>query len=152
LNLKNDFEKIATGYNTSAGFYRPKLFVNPSRANTHKVAIPRYPDNRANRVLWKTIGQILSQKAVYEKVLPLATILVQVIIDQSYSLTLQVRIRTKSPFPDNREYFHNTSRHLVANYRTERILRKIQFVPLRKDGVAISFPWYYDSAKFGGPS
>jgi hypothetical protein len=37
---KRLFEKIDTDYNTSTGFYRPKLFVNPSRANTHKVAIP----------------------------------------------------------------------------------------------------------------
>jgi hypothetical protein len=34
-----------------------------------------------------------------EKVLQLATILVQVVIDQSYSLTPQGTIRTKSPIP-----------------------------------------------------
>jgi hypothetical protein len=37
---KRFWESMAIGYNTSTGFYRPKLFVNPSRANTHKVAIP----------------------------------------------------------------------------------------------------------------
>jgi hypothetical protein len=37
----------------------------------------------------------------FGKVLPLATILVQVVIDQSYSLTLQGPIRTKSQSPDN---------------------------------------------------
>jgi hypothetical protein len=36
LKLKNGFEKIAAGYNTNAGFYRPKLFVNPSRPSQHE--------------------------------------------------------------------------------------------------------------------
>jgi hypothetical protein len=38
----------------------------------------------------------------FEKVLPLATILVQSLIAQRYSLTPEGPIHTKSPSPDNR--------------------------------------------------
>jgi hypothetical protein len=58
-----------------------------------------------DRPLWQTIEPILNLKNGIQKVLLLATILVQVFIDQSYSLTLQGPIvRTTSPSPDNRAY------------------------------------------------
>jgi hypothetical protein len=40
----------------------------------------------------------------FEKVLQLATKLIQVVIDQNYSLTPQGPIRTKSPSPENRAW------------------------------------------------
>jgi hypothetical protein len=53
---------------------------------------------------WQTIGPILNLKTSFEKAASLTEILVQVFIDQSYSLTPQWPIRTKSPSPDNRSY------------------------------------------------
>jgi hypothetical protein len=37
---KRFWEGIAIGYKSGAGYYRPKLFVNPSRPNTNKVHHP----------------------------------------------------------------------------------------------------------------
>jgi hypothetical protein len=42
----------------------------------------------------------------FEKVLPLATILEQVFIDESFSLTLRANTH-KFPIPDNRSYFES---------------------------------------------
>jgi hypothetical protein len=97
LNLKTAFDRIATGYNASTGFYRPKLFVNPSRANTHIKS--RHPQiiGPAEQAPLTDYWIDFESESGFEKVLPLATILVQVFIDQRYSLTLQGPIRTKSP-------------------------------------------------------
>jgi hypothetical protein len=54
----------------------------------------------------------------FEKVSSLTTILVQVFIDQRYSLTPQGPISTKSPSPDNRAY-------CWADFESENGLEKV---------------------------
>jgi hypothetical protein len=81
------------------------------------------PDNRAYRPPGPIIGPDFESENGFGKVLQLATKLVQVGIDQSYSLTPQGPIRTKTPSPDT--VIWNTWRENSVS-------------PLRTDGVAIS--------------
>jgi hypothetical protein len=92
---KRFWEGIDTGYNTGTEFYSTALFVNPWMANTtNRSPQPQIIGLQATLTDYWTYFE---SENGFEKVLPLATILVQVLPDQSYSLTPQGPIHTKSP-------------------------------------------------------
>jgi hypothetical protein len=87
LNLKTALR----GNNSGTGFHGTALFVNPEGTIHTKSPSPGYahevPIHRLSDRFW----------ICFEKVVPLATILVQVLIEESSSLTIQCLIRTNSP-------------------------------------------------------
>jgi hypothetical protein len=87
---KWSWEGISIAYNTGTGFYWTALFVNPW-IHTKTTPIPM--------IIGPWHWTDFESGNCFEKVLPLATIVVQGFLDQLYSLTPEGPIYMKSPYP-----------------------------------------------------